>query len=85
MCDHATLSEWTTKSSMAHAVAATPEGPFYFAPGLDKQLVVGPWTHGTYIIRDPPTGQYLLWWVGRGWPGLCVGRAVGGCRGAVIV
>lgn len=66
MCDHASLDQWTTKSSVAHATSAKPEGPFVFPPGLDKQLVVPPWSHGAYIVRDPPTQKYLLWHLGDG-------------------
>ena len=66
MCDHASLGSWTTKSSVAHAVSASPIGPFVFEEGLDKQLIVPPWSHGAYIARDPPTGEYLLWHLGNG-------------------
>lgn len=66
MCNHATLGSWTSKSSMAHATSARPEGPYVLAPGLDEQLVVPPWSHGAYIVRDPPTQQYLLWHIGDG-------------------
>jgi hypothetical protein len=66
MCDHASLSSWTSKSSVAHAVSPSPVGPFAFAAGLDQQLVVPPWSHGAYIARDPPTGEYLLWHLGSG-------------------
>jgi hypothetical protein len=66
MCDHASLGSWTTKSSVAHAVSQSPVGPFVFAEGVDEQLVVPPWSHGAYITRDPPTGQYLLWHLGDG-------------------
>ena len=66
MCDHATLGSWTTKSSVAHAVSSSPVGPFTPAPGLDGQLIVPPWSHGAYIYRDPPTGEYLLWHLGDG-------------------
>jgi len=66
MCDHATLGSWTSKSSVAHATSKKPEGPYSFAPGLDEQLVVPPWSHGAYIVQDPPTKQYLLWHLGNG-------------------
>ena len=66
MCSHATLGSWTTKSSMAHATSAQPEGPYSLATGQDGQLVVPPWSHGAYIIQDPPTKQYLLWHLGDG-------------------
>ena len=66
MCNHATLGSWTSKSSVAHATSDRPEGPFTLAPGLDAQLVVPPWSHGAYLVRDPPTQQYLLWHLGDG-------------------
>ena len=66
MCDHATLGSWTSKSSVAHATSSRPQGPFTLAPGLDQQLVVPPWSHGAYIVQDPPTKQYLLWHLGDG-------------------
>jgi hypothetical protein len=66
LCDHATLDSWTTKSSIAHATAPSPTGPFVLAPGLDAQLVVPPWSHGAYIVRDPPSGEYLLVHIGDG-------------------
>jgi hypothetical protein len=66
MCDHASLGSWTSKSSVAHAVSPSPIGPFTFPEGLDEQLVVPPWSHGAYITRDPPTGEYLLWHLGNG-------------------
>jgi hypothetical protein len=66
LCDHASLGSWTSKSSVAHATASRPEGPYTFAAGLDQQLVVPPWSHGAYIIQDPPTQQYLLWHLGDG-------------------
>ena len=66
LCDHATLDSWTTKSSIAHATAAAPEGPYTFAPGVDSQLVVPPWSHGASVTRDPATGEYLLFHIGNG-------------------
>ena len=66
LCDHATLGSWTTKSSIAHATARSPTGPYELAPGADAQLVVPPWSHGAYVTRDPPTGEYLLIHIGNG-------------------
>ena len=66
LCDHATLSSWTTKSSIAHATSQTVDGPYVMASGSDEQLVVPPWSHGSYIVKDPPTGEYLLWHLGDG-------------------
>ena len=65
LCNHATLSEWTTKSSIAHATSRSPTGPFTIPAGLDAQLVLPPWSHGAYVVRDPPTGEYLLWHLGN--------------------
>lgn len=66
MCNHASLGSWTSKSSVAHATSTRAEGPFTFSPGLDSQLVVPPWSHGAYIVQDPPTKQFLLWHLGNG-------------------
>ena len=90
MCDHATLGSWTTKSSVAHATSNHPEGPFTFAPGLDEQLVVPPWSHGAYIVQDPPTKKYLLWHLGDGtisnttW-GPCYNSSESGSDGASLI
>jgi hypothetical protein len=66
LCDHATLSSWTTKSSIAHATALTPTGPFTFAAGDDAQLVVPPWSHGAIVTQDPVSKKYLLFHIGNG-------------------
>jgi hypothetical protein len=66
LCDHDTLSQWTTKSSIAHATASAPTGPYTLAPGADRQLVVPPWSHGASVTRDPVTGEYLLFHIGNG-------------------
>jgi hypothetical protein len=66
LCDHDTLSQWTSKSSIAHATASAPTGPYTFAPGVDSQLVVPPWSHGASVSRDPVTGEYLLFHIGNG-------------------
>ena len=66
LCDHATLGSWTTKSSIAHATSSAPTGPYSIPPGDDAQLVVPPWSHGAYVVRDPPTGEYLLIHIGDG-------------------
>lgn len=56
----------TTKSSVAHATSASPVGPYVLPPGNDSQLVVPPWSHGAYIVQDPPSQQFLLWHLGDG-------------------
>lgn len=66
MCDHATLNSWTTKSSMAHATSSSPIGPYVLPSGQDAQLIVPPWSHGAYIVQDPPTKEYLLFHLGNG-------------------
>jgi hypothetical protein len=65
LCNHATLSEWTTKSSIAHATSRNPTGPYAIPEGLDRQLALPPWSHGAYVVQDPPTGEYLLWHLGN--------------------
>ena len=65
LCNHASLSSWKTKSSIAHATSSSPTGPFVLPAGLDEQLVLPPWSHGAYVVRDPPTGEYLLWHLGN--------------------
>jgi hypothetical protein len=65
MCNHATLDAWKTKSSIAHATSRDPAGPYLIPEGLDKQLVLPPWSHGAYVVQDPPTGEYLLWHLGN--------------------
>lgn len=56
----------TTKSSVAHATSASPVGPYVLPPGNDSQLVVPPWSHGAYLVQDPPSQQFLLWHLGDG-------------------
>jgi hypothetical protein len=65
LCNHATLSEWTTKSSIAHATSPYPTGPFAIPEGLDAQMALPPWSHGAYVVQDPPSGEYLLWHLGN--------------------
>jgi hypothetical protein len=58
LCNHATLSEWTTKSSIMRATSTKPEGPYTLA-----ELIVHPWAHNAYIVRDND-GTYALWQIG---------------------
>jgi hypothetical protein len=44
MCRHATLAEWTTKSSIWRATSPTPQGPFALA-----EMVAQPWSHNAMI------------------------------------
>lgn len=73
MCNHASLSEWTTVSSSAHFVAATPTGPFAWSPEqCDAQGIctpfIQPWSHNTVIVPNaagasPP---WLVFHIGNG-------------------
>jgi hypothetical protein len=88
LCNHATLSSWTTKSSIAHATARAPTGPFVIPEGLDAQMALPPWAHGAYVVRDPPSGEYLLWHLGNAsvardtwWP--CYNSSEGGVAPAL--
>ena len=50
MCRHATLSEWTTKSSIWRATSADVRGPYTLA-----EMVAQPWSHNAMIAatQDP--------------------------------
>ena len=50
--------DWTTKSSIWHATASQPEGPFALA-----DMVAQPWSHNAYVTVNPD-GGYLLWQIG---------------------
>ena len=58
MCRHATLSEWTTKSSIYRATATAPDGPY-----SPVALVAQPWSHNAMISRAPD-GTYVLFQIG---------------------
>ena len=58
MCNHSTLNDWTTKSSIWRATASRPEGPFTLA-----SMVAQPWSHNAMIVANP-AGGYLLWQIG---------------------
>ena len=60
MCRHATLDEWTTKSSSAHFVADEVDGAYVFADsecdettGICTPIVI-PWSHNTVITENAP-------------------------------
>ena len=58
MCRHATLGEWTTKSSIWHATATTPTGPYNL-----QDMVAQPWSHNAMLSANP-AGGYLLYQIG---------------------
>eukprot|EP00041_Stephanoeca_diplocostata_P010867 m.174123 g.174123 ORF g.174123 m.174123 type:complete len:448 (+) comp18321_c0_seq3:89-1432(+) len=74
MVRRCTLSAWTTNSATVHATAPDVDGPYtlYQNPNPDTlapstpALVIPPWSHNTYLTRDPPTGEWLLWHIGSG-------------------
>lgn len=59
MCRHATLDSWTTASSVVHATADKPTGPYHF-----KEMVIQPWSHNAIVQKDPLTGQFLIFHIG---------------------
>ena len=58
MCRHATLAEWTTKSSIWHATAMSPAGPYSLV-----DMVAQPWSHNAMLSANP-AGGYLLYQIG---------------------
>lgn len=58
MCRHATLAEWTTKSSIWHATSTTPAGPYSLV-----DMVAQPWSHNAMLSANP-AGGYLLYQIG---------------------
>jgi hypothetical protein len=60
MCRHATLGEWTTKSSIWRAVAPAPQGPFELA-----EMVAQPWSHNAMISETNDAAHpYALYQIG---------------------
>ena len=60
MCRHATLSDWTTKSSIWHATAAAAEGPYALA-----DMVAQPWSHNAMIAQTfDAAAPYVLYQLG---------------------
>jgi hypothetical protein len=41
------------------------DDPSTLAPG-SPALIVPPWSHNTYLVQDPPSGEWLLWHIGSG-------------------
>jgi hypothetical protein len=62
MCRHATLGEWTTKSSIWRATSTSPEGPFSLA-----DMVAQPWSHNAMLAKtagDPSAPTFALYQIG---------------------
>ena len=74
MVRRCSLSAWTTNSASVLATSKHVDGPYTLlgdpdpdslAPG-DPALIVQPWSHNTFLARDPPSGEWLLWHIGSG-------------------
>jgi hypothetical protein len=74
MVRRCSLDAWTTNSASVLATSQEVDGPYTLegdpdpdalAPG-NPALVVPPWSHNTYLTRDPPSGEWLLWHIGSG-------------------
>lgn len=61
MCDHHSLSQWTTASSIVRATSKSVDGPYEV-----NQMVVQPWAHNAFLTQDPPTKEWLLFHIGTG-------------------
>lgn len=60
MCRHATLGEWTTKSSIWHATSPQVEGPYKL-----EEMVAQPWSHNAMISQTfDPLAPYVLYQLG---------------------
>lgn len=62
MCRHATLSDWTTKSSIWRSTASTADGPFTLA-----EMVAQPWSHNAFVSAtagDAAAPPYVLYQIG---------------------
>ena len=60
LCNHATLGQWTTASSIWHAVSdSSPVGPFNLS-----DMVAIPWSHNAMISQVPNTNEYVLYQIG---------------------
>ena len=60
MCDHHSLADWTTVSSVISATASKPEGPYIF-----NDMIVQPWSTNGFITMDPISGLYLIFHIGN--------------------
>jgi hypothetical protein len=74
MVRRCSLSAWTTNSASVLATSKEVDGPYTLlgdpepdsiAPG-NPALIVPPWSHNTFLARDPPSGEWLLWHIGSG-------------------
>ena len=60
LCRHATLSEWTTKSSIWRATASSVEGPYAL-----QDMVAQPWAHNAMISQTGnASAPYALYQLG---------------------
>eukprot|EP00041_Stephanoeca_diplocostata_P005449 m.62073 g.62073 ORF g.62073 m.62073 type:complete len:480 (-) comp15790_c0_seq2:80-1519(-) len=59
MCQHKTLSAWTTDSSIVRATSRNAVGPYTV-----QDMVVQPWAHNTMLVRDPSADKHLLFFIG---------------------
>jgi hypothetical protein len=68
------LDSWTTNSATVLASSKDLDGPYTLvgnpdpdtlAPG-NPALIVPPWSHNTYLTRNPPDDKYLIWHIGSG-------------------
>lgn len=61
MCNHLSLSSWTTASSIVHATAKEVDGPYTV-----QRMAVQPWAHNAYLTQDLPSKEWLLYHIGTG-------------------
>eukprot|EP00929_Paragymnodinium_shiwhaense_P105247 TRINITY_DN70176_c0_g1_i1.p1 TRINITY_DN70176_c0_g1~~TRINITY_DN70176_c0_g1_i1.p1 ORF type:complete len:478 (-),score=33.78 TRINITY_DN70176_c0_g1_i1:145-1578(-) len=66
MAKHCSLDAWGSNSEIVHAEADDPEGPFVY-----KEAVITAFAHNPTVARDPVSGAYVLYMIGKG------GRAPG--------
>lgn len=60
--DHCGLNSWEANSELVHAVSAGgPAGPF-----VNDSVIRLPFAHNPKVIRDPMTGEYLIFHIGCG-------------------
>jgi len=73
MCNHASLSKWTTVSSSGHFIGDSPVGPFEFSPeqcvGEVCTPTIIPWSHNTVAMYNPKaadSASWQIWHIGDG-------------------
>lgn len=59
MCNHLSLSSWTTASSIVRATAKSIDGPYTV-----EQMVVQPWAHNAFLTQEPQKKEWLLYHIG---------------------